>query len=45
MNVNYAYQQGLMEGAGVTQNQLKKKVSPIKNEQDFQKNYQNEEDY
>jgi hypothetical protein len=37
MNANYAYQQGLMEGAGLTKNQPKRKLSPLKNEQDFRK--------
>jgi hypothetical protein len=37
MNANYAYQQGLLEGAGLTQNQPKRKSSPVKMEQDFRK--------
>jgi hypothetical protein len=37
MNTNYAYEQGLMEGAGLVQNQPKRKVSQIKNEKDFRK--------
>jgi hypothetical protein len=37
MNANYAYQQGLLEGAGLTQNQPKRKFSPVKSEQDFRK--------
>jgi hypothetical protein len=37
MNENYAYQQGMLEGAGLTQNQTKRKLSPVKTEQDFRK--------
>jgi hypothetical protein len=35
MNANYANQQCLLEGAGLTQNQSKRKLSPVKTEQDF----------
>jgi hypothetical protein len=37
MNANYAYQQVLMEGAGLTQNRPKRKLSPIRKTQNFRK--------
>jgi hypothetical protein len=37
MNANYAYQKGLLEGVGLTQNQPKRKFSPAKPDQEFRK--------
>jgi hypothetical protein len=37
MNANYAYQQGLLEGAGLTQNQPKRKLFPMKTKRYFRK--------
>jgi hypothetical protein len=37
LDANFAYQQGLLEGAGLTQNQPKRKFSQIRTEQDFRK--------